>query len=58
MPKLNKTLNRNRTIEFQFKDIKEEKKKNLPAEMRCLIKKFTTIKNLKLSINNNKSQIN
>ena len=55
LPKLSKTLNRNRTIEFQFRDIKEEKKKNLPAEMRCLIKKFTTIKNLKLSINNNKS---
>ena len=55
LPKLSKKLNRNRTIEFQFRDIKEEKKKNLPAEMRCLIKKFTTIKNLKLSINNNKS---
>ena len=58
LPKFNKTLNRNRTIEFQFREIKEEKKKNLPAEMRCLIKKFTTIKNLKLSINNNKSHNN
>ena len=58
LPKFNKTLNRNRAIEFQFREIKEEKKKNLPAEMRCLIKKFTTIKNLKLSINNNKSHNN
>ena len=56
LPKFNKTLNRNRTIEFQFREIKEEKKKNLPAEMRCLIKKFTTIKNLKLSINNNNNK--
>ena len=53
--KINKTFQEKKTIFFQFKDIKEEKKNNLPAEMRCLIKKFSTIKNLKLSINNNKS---
>ena len=53
--KINKKFKEKKTIFFQFKDIKEEKKNNLPAEMRCLIKKFSTIKNLKLSINNNKS---
>ena len=53
--KINKTFQEKKTIFFQFKDIKEEKKNNLPAEMRCLIKKFSTIKNLKLSINNDKS---
>ena len=52
LPKYGKTFTKNRVLEFQFKDFKEEKKKALPAEMRCLIKKFTTIKNLKLSINN------
>ena len=37
---------------FEFKETKEEKKKGkLPTEMRCLIKKFGTVKNLKLSIN-------
>ena len=56
--KINKTFQEKKTIFFQFKDIKEEKKNNLPAEMRCLIKKFSTIKNLKLSINNNKSSNN
>ena len=51
----NTIVERNKTIQFEFKDIGREKKKNLPAEMRCLIKKFTTVKNLKLSINNNMS---
>ena len=50
------TVDRNKKIHFEFKDIREEKKKNLPAEMRCLIKKFTAVKNLKLSINNNMSK--
>ena len=56
LSRYSKNFRKKRIIEFKFRDIKEEKKKNLPAEMRCLIKKFTTIKNLKLSINENKSQ--
>ena len=49
-----KILERNNNlIKFKFVDIKKEKKKSLPAEMRCLIKKFSIIKKLKLSLNNN-----
>ena len=44
---------KNNLIKFKFVDIKKEKKKSLPAEMRCLIKKFSIIKKLKLSLNNN-----
>jgi hypothetical protein len=36
---------------FEFQETKEEKRRKLPTEMRCLIKKFGTVKNLKLSIN-------
>ena len=42
----------NNLIKFKFVDIKKEKKKSLPAEMRCLIKKFSIIKKFKLSLNN------
>ena len=52
LPHSDKSLRKNKIVEFKFKDIKSEKKKSLPAEMRCLIKKFSTIKNLQLSINN------
>ena len=48
-----KILERNNNlIKFKFVDIKKEKKKSLPAEMRCLIKKFSIIKKFKLSLNN------
>ena len=49
---LNKVTTKHKMVEFKFKDIKLENKSDFPAEMKCLIKKFATIKNLKISINN------
>ena len=53
LSKFNKILKPIKLVEFKFIDIKKEKKKSLPSEMRCLIKKFSIIKKLKLSLNNN-----
>ena len=53
LPKIKAMHQNQKTLVFEFKDIKSEKKRKLPSEMRCLIKKFTTVKNLKLLINNN-----
>ena len=53
LPKIKSMHQNQKTLVFEFKDIKSEKKRKLPSEMRCLIKKFTTVKNLKLLINNN-----
>ena len=49
--KLSKTFKEQKIVEFQFKEFKEDKKELLPAEMRILIKKFSTIKKIKLTIN-------
>ena len=51
IPKIKNLNTDNKLLVFEYKEIKSEKKRKLPTEMRCLIKKFATIKNLKLSIN-------
>ena len=56
IPKIKNLDTDKKILVFEYKDIKSEKKKKLPTEMRCLIKKFSTIKNLKLSINDKTSQ--
>lgn len=53
LSKLSKTFKEEKVIEFQFKEFKEDKKEILPAEMKLLIKKFTTVKKLILTLNNN-----
>ena len=53
--KLSKTFKEQTILEFQFKELKEDKKEILPAEMRLLIKKFSIIKKIKLTINDNES---
>ena len=56
--KLSKSFKEQKILEFQFKEFKEDKKELLPAEMRLLIKKFSTIKKLKLTINDNEGNNN
>ena len=53
--KLIKSFKEQSILEFEFKDFKEEKKELLPVEMRLLIKKFTTIKKIQLTLNDNDS---
>ena len=53
--KLSKTFKEQTVLEFQFKELKEDKKEILPTEMRLLIKKFSIIKKIKLTINDNES---
>ena len=48
-----KTFKEERHVEFQFKEFKEDKKEILPAMMRLLIRKFTTVSKIKLTLNNN-----
>ena len=48
-----KTFKEEKHIEFQFKEFKEDKKEILPAMMRLLIRKFTTVSKIKLTLNNN-----
>ena len=55
-PEIKNLDNDRKILVFEYKEIQGEKKKNLPTEMRCLIKKFATIKSLKLSINDKASQ--
>ena len=56
--KLSKSFKEQKILEFQFKEFKEDKKELLPAEMRLLIKKFSTIKKIKLTINGNEDNNN
>ena len=49
--KLSKNFQEQTVLEFQFKELKEDKKEILPAEMRLLIKKFSIIKKIKLTLN-------
>ena len=51
--KLSKTYKEEKILEFQFKEYKEDKKELLPAEMKLLIKKFTTVNKIKLILNDN-----
>lgn len=51
--KLSKTFKEEKILEFQFKELKEEKKELLPVEMRLLLKKFSIVKKVKLTLNNN-----
>ena len=51
--KLIKTFKEQTRLEFEFKEFKEDKKELLPVEMRLLIKKFTTIKKIQLTLNDN-----
>ena len=53
--RLNKYFREEKILEFQFKELKEEKKEILPIEMRLLLKKFSVVKKVKLTINNNNS---
>ena len=58
MSKLSKSFKEQKILEFQFKEFKEDKNELLPAEMRLLIKKFSTIKKIKLTINGNEDNNN
>ena len=49
--KLSKTYKEEKIFEFQFKEFKEDKKEPMPAEMKLLIKKFTTVNKIKLILN-------
>ena len=51
--KLSQTFKEKKILEFQFKELKEEKKELLPVEMRLLLKKFSIVKKVKLTLNNN-----
>ena len=56
--KLSKSFKEQKILEFQFKEFKEDKKELLPPEMQLLIKKFSTIKKIKLTINDNEDYKN
>ena len=53
LSRLNKYFREEKISEFQFKELKEDKNEILPVEMRLLLKKFTIVKKVKLTINNN-----
>ena len=55
LSKLSKSFREQKALEFQFKEFKEDKKEILPAEMQLLIKKFSIIKKIKLTINDKDS---
>ena len=55
---LSKSFKEKKILEFQFKEFKEDKKEILPAEMRLLIKKFSIVKKLKLTLSDDKNKKN
>ena len=56
--RLSKTYKEQKIVEFVFKEFKEDKNEILPAEMRLLIKKFSTVNKIKLTLNDNTNNNN
>ena len=44
---------REKKITYEFRELKDDKKNNLPSEMHILLHKFNIVRKLKLTINNN-----